>query len=92
MNDERLYLQVKNRETTLYQGEVRAITSYNEVGTFDVLPEHANFISLIQKSLIIHELRGSKNEIKFDVALLRVSENKVEIYLGITSLGKNPES
>ncbi len=71
---------------------MRAITSYNEVGTFDVLPEHANFISLIQKSLIIHELRGSKNEIKFDVALLRVSENKVEIYLGITSLGKNPES
>ncbi len=86
MVNRKISLIIKTREATLYQGEVRALTSHNAVGQFDILPEHANFISLIEKAIIVHELSGKKREIRFDVALLKIVQNKVEIYLGVKSL------
>lgn len=83
MDSNKLNLTIKTREKVVFEGDVKALTSFNQVGPFDVLPEHANFISLIEKSLIIHNANGTKREIKFDIALLRVVENKVEIFLGI---------
>jgi len=70
----------------LFDGEVESVTSYNEEGRFDILAQHANFISLIQKKLIIKDFQGVK-EIDVSNALLRMRENKVEVYLGIQDLG-----
>lgn len=79
-------LKVRVRDGVIYEGKVISISSYNEVGKFDVLPEHANFISLINKGLVIREKGGSEKEIKFDNALMRVRENNVEVYLGVEGL------
>lgn len=86
MDNTRINLVIKTREKTVFDGNVKAVSSFNQVGPFDVLPAHANFISLIEKALIIHNTNGTKKEIKFDLALLRVIENKVEVYLGIKTL------
>ena len=76
-----VHLNIKNKESTLFDGQVFAISAYNDVGLFDVLPMHENFISLIKNRIILHE-NGTKKEVKIRQGLLRVKDNKVNIYLG----------
>lgn len=83
MNDKVFHLLVRAREGIIFEGDVDSVTSFNEAGKFDVLAHHANFISLIQKSLTIIEPDGKITELPVDTALLRTKENKVEVYLGI---------
>ena len=78
-----VYVIVRDKETILFEDEARAITSFNEKGIFDVLPLHENFISIIKKSVIIHRKTGQKHEIKIDNGILKVFENKINIYLGL---------
>lgn len=78
-----LILAVRSREKTLFEGEVKAVTSYNDKGIFDILPYHTNFITLIKKSLIIHKIEGNSEELKVDSGVLKVSQNQVHVYLGI---------
>jgi F0F1-type ATP synthase epsilon subunit len=79
-------LKVVSREDVIYDGEVSSITSYNELGVFDVLAQHANFISLINKGLTIRDAGNKVREIKFDNALMKVYKNNVEIYVGVEGM------
>ena len=79
-------LTVVSREGVIFEGQVESITSYNEKGKFDVLGQHANFISLISKGLMIRTKDKRVNEIKFDNALLRVRKNVVEVYIGVEGM------
>ena len=63
-----------------------SITSFNESGKFDVFASHANFISLIQNALVISTSDGERKEIEVGLALLRVRNNDVEVYLGIEGM------
>lgn len=76
-----------SREGVIFEGDVSSITSYNEVGKFDVLEQHANFISLINKGLSIGDLNGSLREMKLDNALMRVRQNNCEVYIGVEGAG-----
>jgi F0F1-type ATP synthase epsilon subunit len=84
-------LLVKSREGTLFDGVVASVSSYNKKGKFDVLPQHANFISLIKNKLIIRELGGAVRELPVTNGLMRVRKDNVEIYVGIESLASNVE-
>ena len=76
-------LKVVSREGIVFDGQAESITSFNEKGKFDVLGLHANFISLISKGMTIRNKEGVVSEIKFDNALLRVSKNNAEVYIGV---------
>ncbi len=80
-HNEVLYAVIRSKDQLLYQGNVSALTSYNDKGTFDVLPEHINFISLIKDRLIVHEKIGQNKEIKVGRGILKVFSNKVFVYI-----------
>ncbi len=61
----------------------KALTSKNKKGIFDVLPLHANFISLVEEKLIVHKENGETQDILVRNGVLRVRENKIEIYLDV---------
>ncbi|KKQ42733.1 MAG: ATP synthase F1, epsilon subunit [Microgenomates group bacterium GW2011_GWC1_37_8] len=86
MPKQTFHLKVVSREGNVYEGEVISITSYNEQGKFDVLAQHANFISLIARGLDIAEINGNAKQINFDNALIRVKQNIVEVYLGVEGM------
>jgi len=90
MND-KFHLLVKSRDGVVYEGDVDSITSFNEAGEFDILSQHANFISLIQKKLIIRDTQGQEKEIPIQNALLRMKGNSVEVFLGIEGFGVGGE-
>ena len=76
-----LFVSVKNRKKVFFDGKAKSITSLNLSGEFDILPQHANFVTLIKDYLYID--RGLETEQKIDIktGLLAVRHNKVDIYL-----------
>jgi len=66
-----------------FSGLVRSVSSKNKLGNFDILSKHINFITLIFEELIIETLEKKKIVYKFERGVLKVSENKVKIFLGL---------
>ena len=81
MNNESLHLLIRNRENILYDANVRAVSSINEKGPFDILPEHANFICVIEKYISIHEIGGKNTQMKIEIGVMHVHEGQIEVYL-----------
>ncbi len=81
--DNNISLSIRNKQGVLFSGTVKAVSSYNDKGLFDILGEHENFISLIQEKIVIHKNDKEKEEIKIDTGVLRVYKNNVNIYIGI---------
>jgi len=83
--DHNISLSIINRQGILFSGRVKAVSSYNEKGLFDILSEHENFISLIYEKIVIHKNDNQEEQIKIESGVLRVYKNKVDIYVGILS-------
>jgi F0F1-type ATP synthase epsilon subunit len=87
-------VKVRDSKTVVYEGEVERISSYNEIGPFDVYPEHANFISILQKELSLFHKKEKVKELKIEKAILKVKQDVVHIFLGIEAfdLGEEPST
>lgn len=81
----KITVTIQNPDKTIFQGEVAALSSFNQRGRFDVLPEHTNFLSIIENQVILHKLDGTHQTIKIDRGILRVYRDSVEIFLGVGS-------
>jgi len=66
-----------------FKGEASAVSSQNRLGKFDILPEHTNFITLIFGNLTIHTSDKKKIAYQFEKGVLEISENKVNVFLGL---------
>jgi len=66
----------------LFQERAAAVSSQNRLGDFDILPGHANFITLCFGILTIHTLEKKIN-FQFERGVLEVSEDKVNVFLGL---------
>lgn len=81
--NEKITVVIRDRDALLFEDKVDAISSFNDKGPFDVLPRHANFISLIKKSVVIHLSGKQEKKIEIQSGVLKVKDNNIEIYLGI---------
>ena len=80
-----LRVTVRDRKRVLFNKEATAITARNETGIFDVLAQHANFISLINQSITIHTLDGEKVTIPINNGVIKVKANAVHCYINLLS-------
>ena len=80
---EKLLVIVRDRNTLIFQGQVEAVSSFNDMGPFDVLPRHANLISLIKQAIILHLTDKTEKRIEVTSGVMKVRENNMEVYLGI---------
>lgn len=65
-----------------FEGKAKSVSSENQLGKFDILPEHENFISLIFNELVIITDKGERLSYKFKKGVLKVAQNRVKIFLG----------
>lgn len=79
-------LKIRDAQKIIFEGEVDRISSFNEVGPFDIYPMHANFISIIQKGVSIYKDNKILQEIKFEQAVLKVKQDTVKVFLGIEAI------
>lgn len=78
-----LTLMVRNREAVVFEGEVQSISSKNKKGKFDILHNHGNFITLVNATLVVRPKGGGAfEEIEVTNGVMRVVENKVEVFVG----------
>lgn len=78
-----LILTVKSREGDVIKAKVKTVTSNNDRGRFDVLSYHANFISLIKDYVEYVDMNDKTNKILIRDAVMRVDDNKVDVFIGI---------
>lgn len=78
-----LDLVIRSKQGVIYNDKVEAVSSKNDKGIFDILPEHENFISFIKENIVIHKKINKNQEVKIDNGILRVYKNKVNIYIGV---------
>lgn len=65
----------------LYEGQAYAVSSKNSEGNFDVLADHANFITIIENQpILIRKADKSIVELKPKTSILYNVANKVFIY------------
>ncbi len=76
------YLIVKNKDKTIFEGSVDNVSCYNKKGLFDVLLDHSNFISIVQKQIILRK-SGTEQLISVENGLMKVKGNQINIYIGV---------
>lgn len=81
-----LSLTVRSRERLVYQGQIKSLSSVNKKGKFDILGKHANFITLVDDTLIIRETSGEEKQLRVESAILKVVKNTINIYAGVGQL------
>src|SRR3989344_8010632 len=69
-----LTVKIISPTQTLFDGEAYSISSVNSLGKFDILPYHANFITLVQKVPIILRVRKKNADQKADLKTGMLSE------------------
>lgn len=85
-NSSVLNVEVRSRQGLIFSGDLKAISAFNTVGPFDILPGHANFVSMIVNKLILHGDPGKTDEINVDNGVIVVEENNVKIFLGVSKM------
>lgn len=60
--------------------EADYLTSENRVGKFDILPSHANFVSIIFNNIVFYK-NGKTESYFFKSGLIHVSNNFVRLFL-----------
>lgn len=84
-----LDVEIRSPDKTLYKGTATAISSRNEVGPFDVLPQHENFISIISGKITVWITKNEKQEIENTSAIMKAKSNKIRVFLGVEELNQD---
>lgn len=74
---------VKQPEKTVFDGFATSVTSVSNRGKFDVLAYHANFIALIQETIVLGQEGKPPVQIPIKTGVMKVRQNSVKIILGI---------
>ncbi len=76
-----LHVRIISPLQLMLDTEADSVSSKNLQGNFDILPQHANFLTVVEKQPIIVRIKDQK-PLKFDLplAIIFATENKVNIY------------
>lgn len=78
---EHLQVSVVSPQEVLYSGEAQSVSSKNSAGNFDILPEHAHFITIIENSPITVRPPEQKEIVfNFPLAIIETIDNQVKIF------------
>jgi F0F1-type ATP synthase epsilon subunit len=87
-----LKVKVRDSQDIIFEGEVERVTSFNDVGTFDLYPMHANFISILKRKLAFYNENKKIKELEMDQAVMKVKNDIVNIFLGIEGISLEDDS
>jgi len=76
-------VKISSPDKQIWEGEAKSVSSVNSKGAFDILPLHANFISIVEDKPITVQTKSEKKEFKFKNAIIYASKNIVQIYTEI---------
>lgn len=76
-----LFVTIRNRQKIVFDDEVKGMTSINDIGIFDILPQHESFICMVKERLVLYKKDNSQQEMKIVKGILKAYKNNVQVYL-----------
>lgn len=90
MPDQFLNVRIVSPRESVFEGPALSVSSVNSVGPFDILPEHAKFVTLVEnKPLVLRLPSKEKKEFSFTLAIIHVHENRVDVYIEPQEVGQD---
>lgn len=67
-----------------FEGDAYSVSAVNDVGPFDILPRHRNFLCmLVPCDLVVYPVDGEKKTIKIHRALMHVKADRVVVFVDV---------
>lgn len=73
-------LTVMSPRGLLWKGKVRSISSVNSQGSFDLLPQHAHFVTLIRNQPIAAARDEGEKQFSFKQAVIHLVDDVATVY------------
>ncbi len=84
IEDDKIHAKVYSPFRTYYDDVARSLSAVSRTGPFDILPQHHNFISLLEPCEVrIVTINGDKRSIKIAGGILHVHANRATIMLDV---------
>lgn len=83
MTNTSLSVEIKSIKKTYFEGTASSVTSTNQKGEFDILPQHANLITLIQDYIILNKSTDKTKKFIITKGILKVENNQVLVFLDV---------
>ena len=81
MTNPTLHVRILSPQQLFLDTLALSVSSKNLSGSFDILPLHANFITIVENQPIVVRLAGQKPiTFKFPLAIIYTTVNQVNIY------------
>lgn len=79
--DKLLDVKIASPRDILYTGKALSVSSKNSSGDFDILAEHANFITIVENQpIIIIDANSQRQVFNFSQAIIFTTLNSVSIF------------
>ena len=78
---ETIHIKIQTRQEIIYEGDVLSVSSKNDTGPFDILPEHANFISIVKDQIVLRFPNKQQQQFRLQTGILQVEEGRVNVYI-----------
>ena len=76
-----LHVRIISPQELILDEDAQSVSSKNSQGPFDILSQHANFITMVEKNpIIIRDTAGKEQKFDFPMAIIMATENRVDIY------------
>src|SRR6185312_1633625 len=66
-----------------FDGEARSVSGVNATGPFDILPQHRNFISLLNACELLLRTRDGDVRVRISGGVMQVHQNVVKVFLEV---------
>ena len=76
-------LKILSLDRKYYDGTAVSVSAANKNGTFDILPGHTNFFSLLKPGPVTVNTGQKKLQIEADSGIVKVSQGVVTLFINI---------
>lgn len=67
-----------------FEGEAYSLSAVNDIGPFDILPKHRNFLCmLVPCDIVVQPVKGKTRTIKVHRALMHVKADRVSVFMDV---------
>lgn len=78
-----MHIKVYAPFKTYFDGEALSISAANETGPFDILPQHHNFMTLLNPCDIIVRTEKGEEKVSISRGIMHVKQDEVVVFLDV---------
>lgn len=82
-NKNAIFVRISSPDKLIWEGDALSLSSVNSQGPFDILPYHANFISIIENQPLKIRTPVKTEEFVFPNCIIYAHENKVIVFTNL---------